>query len=123
MACSNPRYSSKTYNVLGQAIKFNCGYCLNCKSAKVTNWTNRLKFEYNLASSSFITLTYDDNHAFYKRGFYRKSLNRDDLHRFIDHLRHYIKKNYQDKQFLDKFNRYNFRYYAVGEYGGRLGRP
>lgn len=123
MACSNPRFFNKYINVLGQAIKIPCGYCLNCKSAKVTNWTNRLKFEYNLSSASFVTITYDDNHCFYNKGFYRKSLNRLDLHKFIDNLRHYLNNHYQYSSFSDPLNRISFKYFAVGEYGGKLGRP
>lgn len=123
MACSNPRYLNKYTNVLGQPIKIPCGYCLNCKSGKITNWTKRLTYEYNISSSSFVTCTYDDNHSFYKKGYYRKSLNRIDLHRFIDNLRHYLSNNYKFSTFTDELNRINFKYFAVGEYGGKLGRP
>lgn len=127
MSCSKPvtlkitdRYGVQHYptDITGRPIAFPCGYCIGCKTDKINMWTKRLTYEFNGRSSSFVALTYDDLHSFYNRGFYEKSLNRKDLHEFIDNFRHYLRNHYS--HLTDSLH---FKYFAVGEYGGQNGRP
>lgn len=118
MSCINPRYMSTVRSLLGNPVQIRCGLCGNCKADSVSVWSDRVKFEYNLSSSAFVTLTYDDYHSFYNRGFYKKSLNKLDLHKFIDNLRHHVKNH----PYYSTLNRKSFKWFACGEYGDK-GRP
>ncbi|QCS36112.1 replication initiator protein [Capybara microvirus Cap1_SP_128] len=85
-----------------------CGKCVNCKRSKSYAQFLRLKMEqYSYKSSDicFMTFTYDNYH-----------LPKDRLH------------NYRDFQlFMKRFRKHfpadDIRYYCVGEYGERYGRP
>lgn len=83
-----------------------CGKCVACLLNKRTDWAFRLEQENKVSRSShFVTLTYDRKHI---RSDY--SLNKRDLQLYLKRLR---KK--------DETRR--IRYYAVGEYGSKGGRP
>lgn len=124
MACSNPSYFDSARNLLGYRVPISCGHCLSCKSDKITNWTKRLQYEYNLNSCSFVTFTYDDLHCHYNYGFYNKSLSRNHVHKFFDSLRHYLKRHYKYSSFNNELDRpLSFKWFLAGEYGDKFSRP
>lgn len=84
-----------------------CNKCIPCLMNKRNDWSFRLGQEHRVSKSAyFITLTYDEKHLRTDR-----SLNKRDLQLYLKRLR---KKH--DRQT-------RIRYYAVGEYGTRSGRP
>ena len=105
MKCSNPIPSQ--YH--GLWINLSCRQCLSCRINKQREWTARIMLEsLSAAHSTFITLTYRD----------------EDLPDPPN-----IKKEHAvawQKQFRIKLARqYSLkcRFYTIGEYGGKKGRP
>lgn len=101
-----------------------CGQCLFCRINQRREWVARLLLEASCHSSNqFVTLTYDDSQlptqiipgrasvrsvtAHPAVAFQPGTLSRTDLQRFFKRLRRLGA----------------FRYYAVGEYGEKQGRP
>jgi len=83
-----------------------CGKCVACLINKRTDWSFRLEQEHKASKSAhFVTLTYDQKHLRTD-----ESLNKRDLQLYLKRLRK-----------RDESRR--IRYYAVGEYGTRSGRP
>lgn len=83
-----------------------CGRCLPCLINKRSDWSFRLEQEFKASQSAiFVTLTYDTKHC-PSDG----SLNKKHVQLYLKRLR---KKDGTNK----------IRYYAVGEYGGKSGRP
>lgn len=81
-----------------------CGKCLICLSNKRREWIVRLYFEHKYSSGShFVTLTYHPKYLPYDG-----KLSKRELQLFMKRLR--------------KLNT-KLRYYAVGEYGSKGGRP
>lgn len=81
-----------------------CRHCLACRIQHTREWAVRLMHELDShQNASFTTLTYNDE-SLPKNG----SLDKSELQRFFKRLRKAGKV---------------FRYYAVGEYGGRFERP
>lgn len=92
----------------GLPMQVPCGKCWYCTSSRRAQWTFRLSVEnYCWLNSEFLTLTYDDEHL-PLNSFGLPTLNVDHLNKFIKDLRN---------------NKFKFKYYAIGEYGGRFGRP
>lgn len=89
-----------------------CGKCPSCMARRISGWSFRLIAESkNHDSCHFLTLTYDtSNVPITKNGF--MCLSKCDLQLFFKRLRK-----------IDKDNDGKFKYYAVGEYGGRYRRP
>lgn len=88
------------------ATPFGCGQCLHCRINKSRVWAHRILLEsYMHDNSSFLTLTYNDDHL-PTNG----DLNPSDLKQFIKSLRNC----YPPK---------TIRYFAVGEYGDITWRP
>lgn len=84
--------------------EFGCGQCLPCRINRKSMWTARIMMELAAHShNQWVTLTYSDEFL-PENG----SLNPRDLKLFLMRLRKEIGP---------------FRYFAVGEYGERLGRP
>lgn len=80
-----------------------CGHCIGCRLERSRRWAIRCLHESQMHDfSSFVTLTYDDNHV-------PRSLEYAHFQRFIDRLRKRLK--------------IGVRYYMSGEYGDRTGRP
>lgn len=102
----------------GQLYQCSCGNCLSCRIAKMQEWKLRLLMEQQYWNdSSFITLTYDDEHIEHLPSsniqYYdsntnswrdRKSLDFNDLRTFLMRYRNDI-------------NHQKLKYYACGEYG------
>lgn len=102
-----------------------CGKCFACQSNRRKDYFMRVKYEmlHSLYSLT-LTLTYDDEHLPERVGYHFVS---DPLSPFysdvpdywyhpidVDHVQRFIKR-------LRK--RYTFRYFGVGEYGSKRGRP
>lgn len=83
-----------------------CGQCLPCRINRRRLWTHRMLLESFMHSeSSFVTLTYDNEHLPSDN-----SLNPKDMTLFLKRLR----KEIHPKK---------LRYYLVGEYGDQTQRP
>lgn len=102
------------------SIQIPCGGCLGCRLDNVALWSARCNYELYKNRSAFVTFTYDDYHLpYYDDMTLKPSLRRDDLHKFIDNLRHKVKKI----SLLPSGSKKDFSYFACGEYGGKFGRP
>jgi len=90
-----------------------CGSCLECRRLRQNDWYIRLKNEYeHCTAASFVTLTYDDDYLPHtSTGL--PTLNYKDHQDFMKVLR----KN------LFGSGTSNIKYFSVGEYGERSGRP
>lgn len=95
---------------------YGCGQCLNCRIDRQRSWTCRILLESKFyAETSFITLTYSDEHIpkiVDDQGNISFTLSKLDLDNFIDKLR----DNYR---YIDG----NFRFFAAAEYGMEENRP
>lgn len=88
-----------------RAMAFPCGQCLPCRINKAREWTHRMMLEQRVSDeSSFVTLTYSDEHL------------PEPADLIKSHLQNYLKR-------LRKAAYEKLRYFAVGEYGDRTGRP
>lgn len=91
-----------------------CGKCLDCLARRASAWSFRLMQEEKVSVSSyFITLTYDSKHVPVTRSG-QLTLRKSDLQKYFKRLRF----NHRGK-----YNGRSLKYYAVGEYGGKLKRP
>lgn len=103
MTCVCPRtFSNKERGIL---IQYPCGRCIACRIQKTGEWQTRLLCEMQYyVDTSFITLTYDDDHIPSDRG-----LVKDHLRNFFKRLRNHVKTP--------------FKHFSVGEYGDLDTRP
>lgn len=94
-----------TASFSGLPMKISCGQCVGCRLEKSRQWAVRCVHENKMhAVSSFVTLTYDDDHL-PKDG----SLVKRDLQLFMKRMR--------------KARDEKIRFFACGEYGDRTNRP
>lgn len=114
--CNNPVHKK---DELGKIITFPCGGCLGCRIDSMLLWQARCTAEYVRYRSAFVTFTYDENHLYYKGNGLFPSLYREDIHKYIDSLRHRVKKIPVLPYGCIK----DFKYLAVGEYGDTFHRP
>lgn len=87
-------------------VTFGCGQCLPCRINKQRLWSHRIVLEsFKHDNSSFITLTYSDEH--------------------LPEGGTLVPKDTQDwlKRLRSRFSETKFRYFLVGEYGDQFGRP
>lgn len=85
-----------------------CGRCGACRYNRRVDWSFRLKEEFkNSLCGHFLTLTYDESNLPWAGDL--QSLNKVDVQLFIKRLR--------------KANSATLRFYCVGEYGSKTGRP
>lgn len=128
MSCSNPFYIPSITNYFGEIIPLPCGCCLSCKIDRRSLWEMRLKSEWQkYQRCAFVRLSYDDFHLPYGKDGLYPSLNRSDVHKFLDNIRNKL-KYYDFKGMLNnpdvrKGVRPDFKYFVVGEYGEDKGRP
>lgn len=100
MLCTSP--------FLAGELPFGCGQCFACRVNKRREWTHRLMIEAAFHDmSSFVTLTYKDTPLC-------TSICPTHLKNFIKKLRKQMTKRKKD---------HNLRFFAVGEYGDKKGRP
>jgi len=95
-------------NVAGVSTLVNvpCGKCIPCLMNKRGEWSFRLQQEHRVSKSAhFVTLTIDEKHLRTDN-----SLEKRDLQLYLKRLR-------------KKDETVRIRYYAVGEYGTKNGRP
>jgi len=131
MPCFNPIAISNRAKGYGSSkAVVPCGKCLGCLATRRNAWTFRLlEQERQSTSSTFLTLTYDDENlpllnsetgeilyqsqiseTQYQNEAYnlRATLDKADLQKYFKKLRRHTNK---------------LKYYAVGEYGEKNGRP
>lgn len=109
-----------------------CGKCGQCLTNKGNEWKMRLNMESQYAhSTTFVTLTYQDSEIPYSEQSL-ETVVKSHLQKFIKRVRKHqdtnksLKKNWAK---TCKALRHTdteikkIRYYSVGEYGGRFGRP
>lgn len=95
----------------GHSHLVNCGKCPICQERKRLSWSLRMQEEHHASETAdFITLTYAVNPV---NQYGLETLDYKDLKDFIKAL-----KQRQKRQFNS-----TFRYFAVGEYGTKSGRP
>lgn len=106
MKCQTPRLTTVTTPHGGEVIKpFPCGKCIPCFQKKRNDWSIRLNEEAkHHIDKHFITLTYAD-------WMLPETLKRGHIQSYFKKLRHSLK------------GKLNIRYYYVGEYGTKTGRP
>lgn len=96
------------YRGLKKFVLLPCGHCVSCKLANARDWSRRVSDEISLLPlhqrSSFITLTYNDEHL--PDG---DNLQREDVQKFLKRLRL-------------KVNGVKIRYFGCGEYGSKSRR-
>lgn len=119
--CNNPVIEHiNTSNIKLGTRKRPCGQCLGCRIDSLLLWSNRCNSELVKSRSAFVTFTYDDNHLpYFDSSSLFPSLRRNDLHRYLDSLRHYVK----DMKVLPYGCKRDFHYFACGEYGDTFQRP
>ncbi|QCQ85063.1 replication initiator protein [Blackfly microvirus SF02] len=106
MRCVNQKELYLDVAGVSTLVSVPCGKCIPCLVNKRSDWCFRLEREHRVSKSAmFVTLTYDEKHL-RTNG----SLDKRDLQLFLKRLRR-----------RDESSR--IRYYAVGEYGSRFGRP
>jgi len=99
MACNFP----KVFNGAPRP----CGGCWGCRLDRKAQWVLRLKHELcYYKKSCFITLTYEDDSVF--------SLCKEDFVLFKKRMNEHLLRKYKVK---------GVKYFLVGEYGDKLGRP
>lgn len=128
-------------------ISVPCGKCMACQIRKRKDWTTRLSHESSCYGDNccFVTLTYNDDNLpvtdynslassstdspkLFDRGFGSLPLPTlfvSDVQKFIKRLRRHLEyspKSATKRQGRDYCST-PIRYYAVGEYGGKFGRP
>ena len=87
-------------------MEFGCGQCIPCRIGKRRLWTHRILLEsFTHDYNSFVTLTYDESHLPEDGG-----LNHGHVQKFLKLLR-------------KKVAPAKVRYFVVGEYGEKSGRP
>lgn len=100
-----------------------CGRCNFCLQNKRNSWAFRLAVEQQDSyTADFVTLTYDPTHVPYLWGedgaIEGLTLDKQDLYTFLTTV-----KQAQRRLLKKEYKQWKIRYYAVGEYGTRFGRP
>lgn len=98
-----------------------CGKCVNCIQRRTSEWAFRLREEQKVSSSSsFLTLTYNDETVPYSENGYQ-NLDIKDHQKFMKRLRKYIHEHKHEYPEHDR--QLKLKYYMVGEYGTESHRP
>lgn len=120
--CINPvvKPLKNAWNVqIGKSL-FPCGGCIGCRLDQQLLWSARCQSDYVHYPSTFLTLTYDDYHLNYVNDMaLYPTLDREQLGRFVDNLRHQVK----NLPSLPKGSIKDFSYFGCGEYGDMFHRP
>lgn len=92
-------------------VNLPCGQCIGCRLERSRQWAIRCMHEASLHSaSSFLTLTYDDEHIHWSPVTGEQTLYKRDLQLFMKRLRKYLEPH-------------KVRFFACGEYGDSSNRP
>lgn len=109
MICPTPISIRDSKSLDGGSLSVPCGRCAICLQNRRNDWIIRLREEQkNHNSSIFLTLTYSDENL-YRNDCGWPSVNKEHVQLFLKRLRRKLTKK--------------IRYYCVGEYGGKTGRP
>lgn len=124
MSCSRPFFKDDVVDHNGRPVPIPCRTCECCRADITAQWKDRCKYEFGkYGVGAFVTFTYDDDHLYYADGFDRASLNYEHFHKFMDSVRHRIKKPTEKMKKCLVRSVPDFKYLAVGEYGDRFERP
>lgn len=111
MSCSRPYYNDKILNLNGDPICIPCGSCFCCRLDLQKSLCDRMFCAFHSHEcSAFVTFTYDDDHLTFKEGYINATLVKDDVHKYLDKIKHYLKN-------------VDFEYFLCGEYGDKFNRP
>lgn len=111
MSCSRPFKHPTLVDRFGEPIKIPCGSCYSCREDLQRMAVDRMFVAWHSHDvSAFVTFTYDDAHLRFNEGFDRPTLSKQDVHRYLDNIKHRLKK-------------IDFEYFLAGEYGDKFGRP
>ena len=113
------------YDVMGNPVYRACGQCAICRRNKMMSLQSRANYEYKKHKyNAFITLTYDDNHLYYRDKPFGEGKNvglptfkKEHIQKFFDDLRHYVKR--YNLSNCDK----DFTYLYSSEFGSDSARP
>lgn len=119
MACGTPYYVVNN----GEEIPVPCGRCYDCKNRKVREWAFRLLEEDKVSTyAHFVTLTYNTHHVpLIKGNSHPMTLDPKDLTNYFKRLRKNITNHVNS--ITENLREPKIKYYAVGEYGTKSGRP
>lgn len=96
-----------------------CGTCPDCRNKHISGWSIRLQWEEKRSCSAyFITLSYDDD-SLKKSPNGLPTLWKSDIQKFFKRVR----KVHEGIEPSVMRPNVDIRYFAVGEYGGKFGRP
>lgn len=100
-----------TFSMPYQHIEVPCGKCVICQRNKQKEWAFRLCVEEKYSDSAlFLTLTYSDDNLPFDNATGKPTLVKRDCQLFLKRLR-------------KAYSGVKLRYYLVGEYGSKYGRP
>lgn len=110
MSCNSPL---KIKNKDGTFRTVSCRWCMGCRIARRNEWATRIRLECfsymkRGIGSSFVTVTYDDNH-------YDGSVHISDIQKLNKRLRYYLRKDNSDIPA-------DFKFYISSEYGTETDR-
>lgn len=126
MKCLNPitikNEKPRFIALYGRTMQVPCGKCEACIDNKRKNWYFRLKQEErNSINAFFVTLTYrEDTLPRNSLGF--PTFNKRDIQLFLKRLRKQIDK-FQNDWGIPTEEQLHLRYFIIGEYGSKHGRP
>lgn len=111
MKCKNPYFkdpNGKIYKSAQgdrfQGVPFGCGQCMACRINKVREWQHKIMLEATShKQSAFVTLTFRDEEV-------PEKVTVREVQLFVKRMRKY-------------YEPLRLRFFAVGEYGDRYGRP
>lgn len=114
MQCPSPlTVEDPRYDHASRRVTVPCGKCGACLSNRRADWSFRLAEEMKTTINTFfITLTYENKYLKITKDGY-PTLDKKDLTNFIKRLRKDNSKLWKNR----------LRYYCVGEYGPKTGRP
>ncbi|AXH76320.1 MAG: replication initiator protein [Microviridae sp.] len=111
MRCLYSNIVPDAHDYRGNPIYSPCGHCFACRLSLQTSLVNRMWCAWKSHScAAFVTFTYSDEFLPIPPGINSPSLCKDDVHKYLDKIRHFLKG-------------YNFEYFLCGEYGDSFGRP
>lgn len=106
------------FDIMGNPLYRPCGMCAICRRNAVMSLQSRGMYEYKKHKyNAFLTLTYDDYHISSNYLNCPPSVFKVHIQRFVDDLRHYVKRHNIVNCEKD------FSYIYCTEYGGNTARP